>query len=38
MGIFDFPKEEMPYPVLWVSTDLNADKAPIGQTTYLKVA
>jgi predicted metal-dependent peptidase len=38
MGIFDFPKEEMPYPVLWVSTDLHADKAPIGQTTYLKVA
>ena len=38
MGIFDFPKKEMPYPVLWVSTDLHANKAPIGQTTYLKVA
>ena len=38
MGIFDFPKQEMPYPVLWVSTDLHANKAPIGQTTYLKVA
>ena len=38
MGIHDFPTEEQPFPVLWVSTDLNANKAPIGQTTYLKVA
>lgn len=38
MGVHDFPEEEMPYPVLWVSTDLDSDKAPIGQTTYLKVA
>jgi predicted metal-dependent peptidase len=38
MGIYDFPTEEQPYPVLWVSTDLRADNAPIGQTTYLKVA
>ena len=38
MGIFDFPEKELPYPVLWVSTDLDSDKAPIGQTTYLKVA
>ena len=38
MGIHDFPTEEQPYPVLWVSTDLRADNAPIGQTTYLKVA
>ena len=38
LGIHDFPREEQNYPVLWVSTDTRQDEAPIGTTTYLKVA
>lgn len=38
MGIFDYPKEDVGYPILWVSSDMKADDAPIGETTYLKVA
>mgnify|MGYP003624652022 FL=1 len=37
MGIHDFPKEEQQYPVLWVSTDMNSNDAPIGQTTFMKM-
>ena len=38
LGIHDFPREEQNYPVLWVSTDTRQNEAPIGTTTYLKVA
>ena len=38
LGIHDFPVEEPNYPVLWVSTDTRQNEAPIGTTTYLKVA
>jgi predicted metal-dependent peptidase len=38
LGISDYPREEQNYPVLWVSTDTRQDEAPIGTTTYLKVA
>jgi len=38
MGIFDYPKSDVGYPILWVSSDIRGKDAPIGQTTYLKVA
>ena len=38
LGISDYPREEQNYPVLWVSTDTRQNEAPIGTTTYLKVA
>lgn len=38
MGIFDYPKSDVGYPILWVSSDIKCKDAPIGQTTYLKVA
>ena len=38
MGIFDYPEKDVGYPILWVSSDLKAKDAPIGETTYLKVA
>ena len=38
LGIGDYPSEAPYYPVLWVSTDMNQNEAPIGSTTYLKVA
>lgn len=37
LGIFDYPKQ-VDFPLLWVSTDIRQDEAPIGDTTYLKVA
>jgi len=37
LGIGDYPKESY-FPILWVSTDMRQDEAPIGSTTYLKVA
>ena len=37
LGIHDYPKD-VDFPLLWVSTDVNQDEAPIGDTTYLKVA
>jgi len=37
LGIFDYPKH-VEFPLLWVSTDVNQDEAPVGNTTYLKVA
>ena len=38
MGIFDYPTSDVGYPILWVSSDIKCKDAPIGQTTYLKVA
>ena len=38
MGIWDWPDEEPDYPVLWVSTDTNANDAPIGETTHIAMA
>jgi predicted metal-dependent peptidase len=38
MGIFDYPEQDVGYPILWVSSDIRAKDAPIGETTYLKVA
>jgi len=38
LGIGDYPDEEPSFPLLWVSTDMRQDEAPIGTTTYLKVA
>ena len=38
MGIFDYPDQDVGYPILWVSSDIKAKDAPIGETTYLKVA
>ncbi len=38
MGIFDYPDQDLGYPILWVSSDIRAKDAPIGETTYLKVA
>lgn len=38
MGIFDYPEKDVGYPILWVSSDIRAKDAPIGETTYLKVA
>jgi len=38
MGIFDYPEQDVGYPILWVSSDMKANDAPIGETTYLKVA
>jgi len=38
MGIFDFPDQDVGYPILWVSSNMKAKDAPIGETTYLKVA
>lgn len=38
MGIFDYPTEDVGYPILWVSSVISADPAPIGETTFLKVA
>jgi predicted metal-dependent peptidase len=38
MGIFDYPDQDVGYPILWVSSDIRAKDAPIGETTYLKVA
>ncbi len=37
LGIWDYPKQ-VEFPLLWVSTDVNQDEAPVGNTTYLKVA
>ena len=37
LGIWDYPKH-VEFPLLWVSTDVNQDEAPVGNTTYLKVA
>ena len=38
MGIFDYPDQDVGYPILWVSSNMKAKDAPIGETTYLKVA
>ena len=38
MGIGDYPKHDVGYPILWVSSDMRGEEAPIGETTYLKVA
>ena len=38
MGIFDYPEQDVGYPILWVSSDMRGEEAPIGETTYLKVA
>jgi predicted metal-dependent peptidase len=38
MGIFDWPNETPDYPVLWVSTDMDCNDAPIGETTRIQVA
>ena len=38
MGIWDWPDAEPDYPVLWVSTDTNANDAPIGETTHIAMA
>jgi predicted metal-dependent peptidase len=37
MGIGDYPTTT-DFPILWVSSDIRGQEAPIGQTTYLKVA
>jgi len=38
MGIGDYPEHDVGYPILWVSSDMRGEEAPIGETTYLKVA
>ena len=38
MGIGDYPQHDVGYPILWVSSDMRGEEAPIGETTYLKVA
>ena len=38
MGIGDYPEQDVGYPILWVSSDMRGEEAPIGETTYLKVA
>ena len=38
MGICDYPQQDVGYPILWVSSDMRGEEAPIGETTYLKVA
>lgn len=38
MGIGDYPQQDVGYPILWVSSDMRGEEAPIGETTYLKVA
>jgi len=38
MGIGDYPEHDVGYPILWVSSDMRGSEAPIGETTYLKVA
>mgnify|MGYP003688519299 FL=1 len=38
MGISDYPDHDVGYPILWVSSDMRGEEAPIGETTYLKVA
>ena len=38
MGIWDWPDAEPDYPILWVSTDTNANDAPIGETTHIAMA
>ena len=36
MGFHNYPKD-VPYPLLWVSTDLSVNSVPIGEITYLNV-
>jgi len=38
MGVGDYPEHDVGYPILWVSSDMRGEEAPIGETTYLKVA
>ncbi len=38
MGIGDYPQQDVGYPILWVSSDMRGEEAPIGETTYRKVA
>ena len=38
LQIFDYPETAPRYPVLWVSSWLEAAKAPWGETTYMNAA